>query len=353
VWIISGYDAVRAAGRAHDALSSDEGITPARTSLPMMITIDRPTHTRLRGTVSRHFTRDALERYRPAIDDIARRAVTDLCADGAADAVERLAGPVPVEVIAEILGIPRDDRPRFRAWSDQVIQGFGVTSLRGARTIPSVLSGTLHLQAYFQHAFRQRAGAPGDDLLSRLTSSSEDGRLSEQELFWFALLLLVAGNETTTSLLGSMLLAFAEHPGEYERVHRDPDLIAATVEECLRFSSPIQGFYRTALRDYEAGETTIPAGARVLLAFGAANRDPAHYPAPDRFQIERNPTDNLGFGSGIHFCLGAHLARLEAGVVLRELVTRVSAFELAGRPVWNGNPALRALARLPLRVSEV
>ena len=187
-------------------------------------------------------------------------------------------------------------------------------------------------------------------MLSGLLSSSEDGALAEEELFWFALLLLVAGNETTTSLLGTMLLSLARHPEQYRRLRESPSLIPSAVEEALRHTSPIQGLYRTAIAPYRVGDATVPAGGRVLLLYGAANRDPRQYPEPGRFLVERNPTDHVAFGSGIHFCLGAHLARIEAGVVLRELVERVSAIEPAGEPVWMQNPSLRGLRRLPLRL---
>jgi cytochrome P450 len=342
VWIISRHEHVHAAARAHDALSSAESITPARSTLPMLIALDRPAHTRLRKVVAPYFTHDALGRSVPMIEQIARRAVDELLAAEAPDAVAHLAAPVPVDVIAHLLGVPLADRTRFRTWSDRVIEGFGATSPRAAAT---VFGATMRLHAYFRDAFAERRSTPRDDLLGHLTAAA----LSDEERFWFALLLLVAGNETTTSLLGGMVLAFAENPGEYARVRGDPELIPSTVEETLRHVSPIQGFYRTALRDYDVGGATIPAGGRVLLLFGAANRDPRRYADPDRFDVARNPSDHLAFGMGIHFCLGVHLARLEAAIVLRALTERVERLELRGGPVWNGNPSLRGLAHLPVR----
>jgi cytochrome P450 len=351
VWVVSGHAEVRAAARAHGALSSAEGVTPTRSAVPMMLLMDRPEHARLRRIVAPHFTRDALQRWRPAIEEIAHGACDALPLGAPVDAVGSLAVPVPVDVIAELLGISRADRAAFRAWSEQIVKGFTIAKGSGwMRSSASVMAAVFRLHAYFLDAFDARARAPREDLLSHLASSSHDGSLSEQERFWFALLLLVAGNETTTSLLAGMLHAFAEHPGEYERVREDPSLIGPAVEEALRYTSPIQGFYRTALRDHEVGGATIPAGARVLLLFGAANRDPRKFPEPDRFRVDRDTSDHLAFGSGIHFCLGAHLARIEGAVVLRRLVERASAIELAGRPGWNGNPSVRGLARLPLRL---
>src|SRR5436305_362054 len=216
-----------------------------------------------------------------------------------------------------------------------------------ARNVGSIFSSTVALHRYLSDAIAERRRSPRDDLLSHLIASSEDGRLNEEELFWFAFLLLVAGNETTTSLIGGMLLAFARHPDQYARVREDPSLIPGCVEESLRYVSPIQGLYRTALVDHRVGEAVIPAGERVLLAFGAANRDPRRYPEPDRFLVDRDTSDHVAFGSGIHFCLGAQLARLEATAFLAELIERAPRIELAGEPVWTGNPALRAMASLP------
>jgi beta-dihydromenaquinone-9 omega-hydroxylase len=341
-FVVAHYDAVRAAARAHDALSSAESITPTRASLPMMIVLDRPGHTRLRKLVARHFTRDAIERFRPAIEAIASAAVDDLLAAPETDAVAKLASPLPVDVIADVLGVPRADRRRFRTWSDRVITGFGLRSPRGAVT---VLGATMRLHGYFDEAFARRRSAPSGDLLSHLVASD----LDDEERFWFALLLLIAGNETTTNLLGGMMLAFAQAPEQYERVRADPALVPGAVEEALRWVSPIQGLYRTALADYAVGDATIPAGGRVLLLFGAANRDPRRFADPGRLDVGRDASDHVAFGSGIHFCLGAHLARLEGQAVLRALAGRVARIELAGAPEWNDNPSLRGLARLPVR----
>ena len=353
IWMISRHADVRAAARAHDALSSSDGITPARNNrLPMMIAMDRPEHTRLRKIAARQFTHEAIARRRPMVEGIVREAFDALPRGGPFDAAARLSGPIPVEVIADMLGVPRADRAQFRDWSDRVVVAFGVVTYSElAREIGSIWRATIALRRYLVGAIGERRVAPRDDLLSHLITSSEEGRLNEEEVFWFAFLLLVAGNETTTSLIGGMLLAFARHPEQFARVREDPSLIPNVVEESLRYVSPIQGLYRTALTDYDVGEATIPAGERVLLAFGAANRDPRRYPEPDRFLVDREASDHLAFGTGIHFCLGAQLARLEAAVFLEQLVERAARVELAGEPVWTGNPSLRGLAALPVRFS--
>jgi cytochrome P450 len=213
----------------------------------------------------------------------------------------------------------------------------------------SVMPAIFRLHGYFHRIFDQRRLKPGHDLISHLLRSSEEGHMTADELFWFTFLLLIAGNETTTNLLGTLLLTVALQPAAFERLRREPQLIPAAVEESLRLHSPVQAFYRTALRPYRVEEATVPAGGRVLLIFAAANRDPRKYPDPERYVLERNPSDHLAFGSGIHFCLGAHLARLEAAAVLSRLTDRVESLELAGQPVWTRNPALRGLERLPLQ----
>jgi beta-dihydromenaquinone-9 omega-hydroxylase len=349
LWILCRHEDVRAAAHAHGELSSAEGVTFVRRPLPMLLTIDRPEHARLRRVVARHFTHDALARRRPAIEEIAERAIERAMGRERCDAVSELAAPVPVEVIAEILGVPRADRGRFRRWSDQIVIGFNLAPGNLARTTASVLPAIFRLHAYFDAVFAARRAAPADDLISHLARSSAEGRLSAEELFWFALLLLVAGNETTTNLIGTMLLTLADLPDVHERVRDQPALLPAAVEESLRLHSPIQSLYRTAIGPYPVGEATVPAGERVLLLFAAANRDPRRYAQPGSFDLDRDCADHLAFGAGIHFCLGAHLARLEASAVLRRVLARARRIELTGEPVWTRNPALRGLQRLPVR----
>lgn len=350
IWIISRYEDVRAAGHAHVALSSGEGVIYLRRALPMLLTIDRPEHGRLRRIVARQFTHEALERRRPTIEAIVSAAVDRVVEAGQVDVAAELAMPVPVDVIAELLGIPSSDRHRFREWSDHIVVGFNLAPGNLMRASVSVLPAVFRLRSYFSESFDGRREGTGDDVISHLVRSSEEGQLAAEELFWFALLLLVAGNETTSNLIGTMLLTLATQPEMFDQLRSQPELIQPAVEESLRLHSPVQAFYRTALVPYPLGEAIVPAGGRVLLVFGAGNRDPRHYEQPERFRLERNPTDHLAFGAGIHFCLGAHLARLEARATLRALVDRVERLELAGSPVWTKNPALRGIKQLPLRL---
>ena len=350
LWILSGYDAVRAAARAHDELSSAESVARYRARLPMMLTTDRPEHSRLRQLVARDFTRARLDAQAPLIERLAVAAIDELLAEGGGDWVKRLAEPLPVAVIAGMLGVPSTDLGRFRRWSDELVEGLAVTPGPGAaRASLGVFRASIRLRSYF---FEQAtASERPEGLLAALLAGMEEGRLSEDEVFWFCLMLLVAGNETTSNLLGTLVLTLGRQPELYDRLRAEPELIPAAVEEGLRHTSPIQGLYRSARREYRVGAARIPAGGRVLLLFGAANRDPRHYPDPDRFDLDRNPTDHVAFGSGIHFCLGAHLARLEAAIVLRELRRRVERIEVANTPEWRRNPSLRGLSHLPLRLS--
>jgi cytochrome P450 len=223
IWILCRYDDVRAAAQDHSALSSAEGVVYMRRPLPMLLTMDRPEHARLRRIVARHFTHEALEQRRPVIEEIVAAALDRAVRRSEVDAVAELATPVPVDVIATLLGVPRADRARFRAWSDAIVVGFSLAPGNLIRASASVLPAIFRLHAYFTAVFAERRNAPGDDLISHLMRSSDEGQLSAEELFWFALLLLVAGNETTTNLLGTMLLTLARQPELLRRLRQEPD----------------------------------------------------------------------------------------------------------------------------------
>lgn len=351
-WIISRYDHVRAALRADDALSSAEGVARFRSELPLLISMDRPDHTALRRLVADDFTRAGLDRWQPGINTICDALVAAIVGRGQAEVVDDLAAPLPTEVIARMLGIPTADRARFRRWSNSSIQAFNLNvSARSLIPFARSMVSTVRLRGYFRAQIAGRRHEPGDDLLGRLVRSARFGGLSDEQVFWFAFLLLIAGNETTTNLISGMVHTLARDPDLHQRLRHQPELIPAAVEEQLRLHPPVQGFYRTALRDYQVDSCTIPAGARVLVLYAAANHDPRRYPNPDVFRLDRNPTDHLAFGSGVHFCIGAYLSKLETYRVLHQLVRHVSNIELTGPPTWSRNPLLRGLTRLPIRLS--
>lgn len=350
-WVLSRYDDVLAGARAHASLSSAEGVIYARQGLPMMLTMDPPDHTRLRRIVARDFTPTAVAAWRALVERLAEEAVGRMLEQGTTDAVATVASPLPILVIAEILGVPPDEYPQFREWSDDIVESLALNDPNDFERANRTVQGILALQRYMKGLTDERRRAPRSDLLSRLVQPREEGALDDSEVFWFSLLLLVAGNETTTNLLGNVLHTLATQPSVWERLRGQPELVPSVIEESLRHDSPIQGFFRTALVPYPVQGVEVPPGDRVLLLYGAANRDPRHYDDPAAFRIDRNPSDHLGFGSGVHLCLGAHLARLEAGAVLHELARRVRALEPAGNPVRGTNPILRGMARLPLTLT--
>jgi beta-dihydromenaquinone-9 omega-hydroxylase len=350
-WVLSRYEDVLAGARAHASLSSAEGIIYTRQPLPMMLTMDPPDHTRLRRIVARDFTPSVVAAWRPLVERLARDAVDRMLQEGTTDAVAAVASPLPILVIAEILGVPPEDYPRFRLWSDQIVESLALNDPNDIERATRTVDGILSLQRYLTALVEERRRAPRGDLLSRLVQPREEGTLDDSEVFWFSLLLLVAGNETTTNLLGNVLHTLASEPAVWDELRAGPDLVPGTIEESLRHDSPVQGFFRTVLSPHVVQGTEIPAGDRVLLLYGAANRDLRRYDDPDAFRIDRNPADHLGFGSGIHLCLGAHLARLEAGAVLPELARRVRRLEPAGEPVRGTNPILRGMSELPLSLT--
>lgn len=352
IFMLSRHADVRAAARADDVMSSAEGVTMGRMDLPVLLTTDRPAHTRMRKQVQPAFTRGALESWSPMVDHLARELVCELMSAPDADVVTTLAAPMPMRMIAHIMGVPDGDEKAFRHWSNNAVHVANVDiSRRGLMQLLPTLSGFRHLHAYFTHQLSAGGMLGSDTLLGRLVEHADDGRVSHEELFFFAVLLLLAGNETTTNLLSTLFLTLAQQPDQLALLQDRPDMIPSAVEEQLRYLSPVQSFFRTARTDYAVGDATIPAGARVLLIWGAANRDQREYDEPDTFRADRNPTGHLAFGSGIHLCLGAQLARMEAQAVLRELVERVEKIDVTGTPMWTRNPNLRGLTQLNVQLT--
>jgi len=312
---------------------------------------DPPAHTRLRKFVSRAFTARAMTAWQTNINEVADELVDTVIAERHTEAVNGLAKPLPTRLIARMLGIPQQDQPQFVAWSDDMVAGaFAPLTARGMRLSARSGSATAAMRRSLDPLIAQRRLNPGDDLISMMTPADADDVLTDDEIFWSAAMLIGAGSETTTNMLSGLLLTLAQRPELYARLRAHPELIPAAVEEQLRMGSPVQGFYRTATCDYTVGADTIPAGARVLLLFAAANRDPRHYPDPDTFDLDRNPTDHLAFGGGVHYCLGVPLTRLEGARVFSQLLPRVEEIRLAGEYRYLDNPTMRGLQHLPLEL---
>jgi cytochrome P450 len=354
-WVVSHYAAVKEVLRTPEVFSSARSVLHNGVSVETMITSDGARHTELRKIGLGSFSRGAIESWDPTVDALAKELVEDAIANPGADIVANLAVPMPVKMIATVLGIPAADYADFRRWSQQVVRTadlkLGVTG-QGWGELRDIVRCVAKLYSYFQHRFESGELTETGSALDRAQQASTTGALDADDLFFFAVLLLLAGNETTTNLLGPMFLNFSEHPDQYDAVRADPDLIPSAIEEQLRYNSPVQGFFRRALSNYDLDGTTIPAGARVLVLFGAANRDPRMFEAPDEFRVDRNPIGHLGFGHGVHLCLGAPLARMEGQSVLRHLVQTTDRIEITGEPVWTTNSALRGLAELPVRLTS-
>jgi cytochrome P450 len=311
-----------------------------------MLRMDPPDHTRLRSLVSKAFTPRTVETLRPRIEQIVEEQLDAVAGSGEMDVIRDLAYPLPVTVIAEMLGIPIEDRERFKHWSDEAIRSLGFGNTDDARRS---MQASRELRAYLEPIVEQRRREPREDLISALVAAEEQGdKLSTNEVFSTIILLLVAGNETTTNLIGNGLLALLRNPAQLNLLRDDPALIENAVEELLRYDSPVQFTGRIPLEDVQIGGRTISPGKEVLLVLGGANRDPAQYDDPERLDITRKEIRHLSFGHGIHFCLGAPLARLEGQIALLALVQRFPRMQLAGQPRRGENLLLRGLASLPV-----
>ncbi len=293
---------------------------------PLMLNSDPPRHTRLRSLVSQAFTPRMVEQLEPRIREVARELLAPALEAGECDLVAALAYPLPVIVIAEILGIPPGDRAKFKEWSDEAVASLGTGLQGGGRQLRAEVFE--EMRDYFTRMTEERRQRPRNDLISGLVQAEQDGeRLTFTDLLQMLILLLVAGNETTTNLISNAMLSFLEHPGELAKVEAEPGLIPSALEEVLRFNSPVQATARRPTREVELRGKTIPANMPTLVWLAAANRDPGQFPEPLRFDVTRSPNRHLAFGLGIHFCLGAPLARLEARVAYEELLARATGFE--------------------------
>jgi cytochrome P450 len=297
-----------------------------------------PEHTRLRGLVSKAFTPRRVESLRPFVRTMAEERVVD----GPRDVIADLAEPIPVAVIAELLGVPEADRRLLRPWSRAIVAMFELEPDEASSAAAAEASA--EFRGYLLELGAARRRSPGEDLLSALL----DVGLDDDELVATCVLLLNAGHEATVNALGNGALALLTHRGEWDRLVEDPTLVASAVEELLRFDTPLQLFRRTAFADAEVGGTPVPAGEQVALLLGSANRDPDAFPDPDRLDVGRRPNPHLGFGAGIHFCLGAPLARVELQEELGALLRLAPGLELDGEPERRPGHVIRGLECLPV-----
>jgi cytochrome P450 len=314
-----------------------------------MLFRDPPDHTRLRGLVSKAFTPRTIEQMRGHIQEIVDRLLDRALAQGGMDVIEDLAYPLPVTVICEMLGVPVDDHASIRGWSADIARSLDAIGLRVDDSI--VERGRVARRAladYFRALVPERRARPRADLLSGLLAAEEQGdKLTEPEVIAMCLLLFIAGHETTVNLIGNGTLALLRHPDQLARLRREPGLVPNAVEELLRYDSPVQRTARIAIEDVEVAGQPIAKGTMVVTALGAANRDPAQFPDPDRLDVARKEPRHISFGYGIHFCLGAPLARVEGQLALGTLLRRAPGLALAEpSPEWRESSVLRGLKRL-------
>lgn len=349
LWMVFGYDDVKRALTDHQSFSSRHG--PAQ----WLIFQDPPMHPRLRALIAQAFTPRSVAQLEPQISELSRTLLTPLIERGTFDLAIEYASPLPMRVIARMLGLPDGDLEQFTRWNNVILE-MSYTVPGGAGTdgvVAAFQSVTLEMNDYLSILLSQRRSNPKDDLLSRLLFAEVEGeRLTQAEILGFFQLLLLAGSETTTNLINNAILTFVANPNEFARIRQSPELLPAAIEEVLRYRSPLQWMFRVTKADIELSGQTIPTGGLVLAMIGSANRDPGQFADPNRFNPAREPNPHLAFGHGIHFCIGAALARLEARIALTDLLGKTSDIALASDTPW---PPRRGLhvhgpSSLPIRI---
>jgi cytochrome P450 len=361
-WVLSRYDDVAAVLRDPRFTTDRTGLLPFRLMRRSsrrhpdfvslldrnLLMLDGDEHRRVRGLVSKAFTPRRIEALRPRVETIVDELLDAVAARGEMELVRDLAHPLPVIVIAELLGVPLEDRGRFRGWSSDVVQILDLLS--GRDGLRPAWRGADGLAGYFRGLLAERRRAPKDDLLSAMLAAEEDGRaLDEADLLALCALLLAAGHETTTNLIGNAVLALLRHPHERKRLAEAPGLMPGAVEEFLRFDSPVQVTDRVITEDLDFRGRRFHRGQLAVCLIGAANHDPARFPEPDRLDVTRGDRGHLAFGLGPHVCLGAPLARHEAEVALAALLRRFPTFTGPTEPPGRrASVVLRGPTALPL-----
>lgn len=364
-WLISRYDDAAELLRDHERLSNDLTLAnpEAAAALPSadpdsvlvrvrqqwLVFRDPPAHTRLRGLVNRAFTPRAVAELRGFVGTVVDGVIDDMLQKSEIDFVNDFAYPLPVAVISHMLRVPEHEAHLIRRWTPKIQKANDTTPTPEENLEADV--ATSEFIEYLHELLAQRRGAPGDDLLSVLVAAHEDGdRLCEEELIAMVVVLLIAGHETTVSVASNGLLALLQQRDQWDLLCREPDLAPSAAEELLRHGGPVQFVARIAKQPFELRGQQISKGDLVMSLVGGANRDPERFPDPDRLDIRRSPNRHLAFSGGIHFCVGAGLARLELELLLRGLAKRAPDIALAGEPTWRDGAQMRSVATLPVRV---
>jgi hypothetical protein len=353
LWAFSRFDDVQAASKDWETFSSSVGgfgndiDDTYQLFLPAgdLAGVDPPLHTRLRGALRLAFSPSALRgRFEPIVRNKVVELIDRFAGAGRADFARDLARPLPGTTMFSWFGFPEEDHPQLLTWFGDMLERDP-----GERALPDrALAGRDHMRAYMHAAAAERRATPREDLMSFLVNANEAGEISADEVLGSSMLLFVAGITTTSGLISNSLLHLGRFPDQLALVRDDPSVMPAAIEELLRYDAPIQALARTATRDVEAHDAVIPEGARVALVWASANRDERRWPDPDRLDVTRDPQRHVSFGEGIHHCLGAPLARLEARVVFEELFRRIPEYRVLGPIVRIKTPTDRGLESLPV-----
>lgn len=365
IWVVSKYDGVAYVSKNPDLFCSGQGVRPDRTLKIGLIDEDEPRHGQLRRLINKGFTPRMVRNLEASFLDIVTEAIDAVAAKGECDFVDDIAVPLPLLVIADMIGIRKEDRARFHRWSDAMIAADGNFDDPGV--VEKAHAAFLEYSTYVNEIIEDRRKNPRDDFVSILTGAKDGGvlqdfgrersagvseehhALANDELIMLLVILLVAGNETTRNAISGGMQLLIENPGERRKLIDDPSLIPSAVEEMVRMISPVQSFSRTATRDTELHGRAIKQGQQVLMLYPSANRDEDVFEDPDTFKVERNP-QHLGFGIGNHFCLGANLARMEMRVAFRELLRRLPDMEYDdGGPVMKPSALVRSCVHMRVR----
>jgi len=364
-WLLTGYDDVMTTSQSPDTFANEGRMEALLRHLPTetwnelaplrehfssgLIHSDPPDHTRLRNLVTQAFTPRVIEAMRTRIQGVVDSLLDAVRPNNKMDLISDLAFPLPAIVISELLGIPVEDREQFRSWAKAVtsFQGTGQASADVALRSQESL---LEIRQYFREIFAQRRREPQDDLISALVTAEEQGdKLNEAELVSTCTTLLLAGHETTTCLIANGILTLLNLPDPRHELRENPSLMPSAIDEILRYETPLQRVHKLVTKDVEIQEAKINEGEVVLLMYGAAHRDQSYFPDPDRFDIRRNGTRNFAFGHGIHFCLGAPLARIEGEIAIRTVIERLPNLRLDTNTVeWAKGTYFRVPIAMPL-----